>query len=66
MEPFEAKFNGVEIVAWAKSLHISFSYFTATGQKKKRTEEEIFLEFHDWKGICLYKFPSSTGIIITI
>ena len=40
MEPFEAKFNGVEIVAWAKSLHISFSYFTATGQKKKRTEEE--------------------------
>ena len=35
MEPFEAKFNGVEIVAQAKSLHISFSYFTATGERKK-------------------------------
>lgn len=40
MEPFEAKFNGVEIVARAKSLHISFSYFTATGERKKITEEE--------------------------
>ena len=47
MEPFEAKFNGVEIVAWAKSLHISFSYFTAKEEKNWRGK---FIEFHFMTG----------------
>ena len=55
MEPFEAKFNGVEIVARAKSLHISFSYFTATGEGKKIAEEEK-LQKYMTRNFCFKSF----------